>query len=804
LWDGLVRLAMWVLIASIASFALDASLALPVGVRGLFIVAGSIAFIVLAARRLVAPVAHRMSDEELAVLIEERHPDLHQSLITAIQLSRADSFGGRWTSNELLASVVQEVEAKAASIEPRRVFGMAALKRNLIVLAVAASVVVGGAVLRSDLFGIWLRRNVLLSADRWPKGTHLELEPTTPLVVATGDSLPLAVRIVRGRPSSVVVEWEFGDDAPRADAMNVHEGASWDVLVDDLPDSVERTVVTSSLAAYGQTEPDAERSLDKGAGRIARGLRAPQAEELARTLRALGVGVRTRSYDLCVHEFRNVSRPFRFYVVGGDDRIGPFDVDVRLRPRIDMQSIEIRYRFPYYTGQDDSERVQQHGNLKVPTGTRVRFDMSANIDIDAAWLVLRRHDDDEAATRGPSVDTGIAAGKPWPAAGAVQLELREGRHFSGEFTVDASGHYYFQFQGRSGFRSEQPQRFRIQAIEDRKPIVRILEPARMTEDVTPQADVPIAVHVEDDFGVRRAVIEGTYFAPGSDTPVRMSIPLPELDAATPREAQGKPPEVRYVLGIPDIATGGAPPAPGARFEFFALAEDFGVTGHRLPEATGGGEREVGHIGESQVHLLEIVDPEELEQTLVDQTMVIRDIVRQLQVRQETVRRELESFQDRATIQGKISADEGQKLSRHRQDQGRIGDGVQRQVDEIEQLLTKMAENKVGDDDWKEWLGGVQDQLRDLAENRSPQVVSDLDAVRRDAGQSPQDPTRLAPIGSRQLRIEQELDAIVSTLTHYGDINAVIQQLRDLRAKQQAIRDATRNAAGTGTSKEAGP
>ena len=60
--------------------------------------------------------------------------------------------------------------------------------------------------------------------------------------------------------------------------------------------------------------------------------------------------------------------------------------------------------------------------------------------------------------------------------------LEEGKTFAGGFTVRANGHYFFQFEDGNGFRSVRPQKFRIQAIADRKPIVRIVEPSRRSLD----------------------------------------------------------------------------------------------------------------------------------------------------------------------------------------------------------------------------------------------------------------------------------------------------------------------------------
>jgi hypothetical protein len=63
------------------------------------------------------------------------------------------------------------------------------------------------AALNPGLAAIWLSRDVLLSAERWPKETQLTLlKPTPPIYVATGDDVLIEVKVTRGSPTSVVLD----------------------------------------------------------------------------------------------------------------------------------------------------------------------------------------------------------------------------------------------------------------------------------------------------------------------------------------------------------------------------------------------------------------------------------------------------------------------------------------------------------------------------------------------------------------------------------------------------------------------
>src|SRR5690606_33738067 len=303
-------------------------------------------------------------------------------------------------------------------------------------------------------------------------------------------------------------------------AMELREKGSWDLWLQAPLAPQEIEAVRSILRAAGKLGDEANRSIEEGSGRIVRDLSRVESEELSRDLRAEGAVVHEVSYDVFFHEFRNVSETLRFSVAGGDDILGPYEIAVRIRPRIDMQSISVRYRLPEYTGLDEEEIEQTHGHLRVPVGTRVRFRMATNVLVERGFLVIAS---DRSGVRPPPASTAEER-EVWPDPGAIALTIEDGRFFGGELVVSESGRYWFQFQDDRGFRSGRPETFRIQAMEDRKPSVRIIAPERVSEQVSPRARVRIAVEVEDDYGIRGGVLEGRYFAPGSDAPVPQSLP----------------------------------------------------------------------------------------------------------------------------------------------------------------------------------------------------------------------------------------------------------------------------------------
>jgi hypothetical protein len=741
--DSLLTLAWGIAAALVASFVLDYFLILPQGVRFVFLLAGGCSLAYFVARHVLAPFGRPIADEDLAVLVERSHPDLHQSLITAVELTRARSEAAAYVSPAMVAAVVKGVEERIADLPTGGVFDLARLRRKTALLAFAG-VGLGAAVLiHADVASIWLRRNLFLADQRWPKQVVLELvSPIPPAVVAVGDTLEVAVKATRGSPATVVISsWEESGRAVRAD-----------------------------------------------------------------TLSATTTGLFRKAFD-------NIARPFEFKVRGGDDEIGPFTVEVRLRPRIDMQSVRLWCDYPAYMSIEGTKPDEplRHGNLKVPAGTKVRYSMSANVPIEKAYFVFK------VAAYSPDGVT-PAAGRPggtaqagqegqpgpdvpavWPDEGALDLAVTNDKDFSGEFSVASSGQYYFQLQAKDGFRSIKPERFRIEALPDRKPLVKIVEPESITEKVSADATVRVRVEASDDFGPRKGVLEGVYFPPQTDKEhgVSQSFDLPRLTpgageapggVTTPADPASKGPgrgkgdvEDEILIRIQELKTGGgdptaAPggPAPGARFQFMALVSDF-----------------ANNIGQSQVHLLEIVDKEDLLRSLTDQLMIVRDQLRETIRRQKSARKDLEEFQKTLSATQGITAGEASKLYRHREDQERVTKSLLREVTELDRILARSASNNVGDEKWKGWVEGVRDDVRDVARRKSPEVEKLIESLRKEALEATREASLIGPLTAAQREVEREVEGLVLRLSEFGDLNALIQLLREVRRRQADLREETR-------------
>ncbi|MBI4583950.1 MAG: hypothetical protein HY717_08000 [Planctomycetes bacterium] len=727
--DGLLALGLAVCMAGAGVFVLDYFLSLPRGVRFVMLL-GSAAYLgTLALRRIFQPARRPISLEELAVLVERAHPELKQSLITAVQLTRPEKGSVRYLSSPLIATVVSEVESKLPGIPLDQVVNLKPLYRSALLLFAVSVALLGGAVNHHELTGIWLRRLFLLSAERWPKNVQLELvsPATNPVTIALGEDLPVEVRAVRGQVSQVEV---------RASSP---EGSSRTELLRETPSHTFRRV------------------------------------------------------------FESVSQPFKFQVRGGDDELEPVEVLVQIRPKV--SHLEVWCQYPAYTGKASTPEDEPilNGHLKVPEGTVVRYRAYTDVPVKEAWFQFLSQ---EAARKGIGKDRlpdrlpGVGgAAEAWPPPGAQELEvgavrdLREIRSlakkpetwqghealpksvFSGRFTVSVSGYYLFHLKGKNDFVNDAPVRYKVQAIGDRKPLVRVLVPVKLHEEVSPEATVRFKVQARDDYGVKSGAIEGVLL--GSDQKAGeggkpVHLPLPELEAADPLEGtKDRTTELVFDLG-------GLKAAEGSRLQFYAAATDF-----------------AGNTGESEPYVLTVVGKEGILNLLRASMMGVKDLIQTASLHQESARQDLDSFYQQAALKEKLGGAEAAKLSRHRQDQQRVTRDIDSAAQEVGRILEKMEANRVGDQKEKDWLRGIQNELEEIAQKRSGEIERQLQELRDQAMAAPQEPARIPPLLDSQRQVERALDALVLRLTEFGDLNAIIQQWRSILKRQTEIRDRVR-------------
>lgn len=722
--DGSVMFGIAVCATVFVSFTLDYLLHLPQLVRFVVLIAALLYWVSVFIRRLLRPRGVDLPLDDLAGLVESQNPELKQAMVTAVQLSQSTNRSAAYLSNALISGLVRDVEKSLATVSFSRVVQTTRLKKCMLCLAVLLVALFYGASAHSDLAGKWFRRSVLLSSEPWPKSVHLSL--VRPVVN------PTTVAIGESLPVEVQVM--------KGDPGEV-EIAYW------TDDRGRRTDLMRSA-------PD-------------------------RTFKKV---------------FERVNEPFTFQVRGGDHELENVEVRVLFRPRISDLAIWCEY--PEYTGKESTpdESPILNGHLRVPQGTRVRYRAVSDVPIEEAYIQFQTSAELLRGKKGEKerlpIDTDEADGSEWPPAGSESLRVVSlsdepgflphgdgsgdssavfaGSGLEGEFVVQKEGNYRFHLQGDNGLVNERPVRFRLKMIRDQKPVVRFEKPKRSSEEVSAEADVPLNLEVRDDYGIKSAEILGVIYRveqEGQELGQEIQIPLEELTAETSTNASKKS-SVDRVL---EIASFGI--AEDSRLMFYAVARDFG-----------------GNVGESERYTLHIISKEAVLKQLLDSLMVVKDQLHGVIRHQESARRDVENFQEDARLKEKIDKTSANKLAGLRQNQNRVTRGLKHAVGEIDEVLSKMASNRVGEEKDKQWISKIRDRVRELAEKNSPAVEEEIRDVKQRAVKSVQDSSALDPILEAQKAIEKQTNNIAMEMTEFGDINAILQQWRRILEREIGIRD----------------
>jgi hypothetical protein len=169
-------------------------------------------------------------------------------------------------------------------------------------------------------------------------------------------------------------------------------------------------------------------------------------------------------------------------------------------------------------------------------------------------------------------------------------------------------------------------------------------------------------------------------------------------------------------------------------------------------------------------------------------MLVKDQIVTAERQQESARKDLEEFQGEVVTRQRIGAEESARLARHRQNQQRVTRGLERAAEHMARILRRMEDNRVGDQDERQWLGRVHDELDAIGRNDSGSIEEDIRRLREEAERDGAPADRLQPLADRQRQVERALRSLALRLTDYGDVNAVIQQWREILKKQMDIRD----------------
>lgn len=445
--DGLPLILLLVVIFVAGSYVVDRTVGLTREMRVVQLTSLLVAVAVAAWLLLLRPLRVAITPAQLAILLEDRFPQLCSRLITAVELVNAPA--GR-RSPAMVAAVVREAEGEAAGLPMADIFQLRRVRqRGAIALGCALLLSLAGAAWQ-DAAWMWLQRNILLRDVDWPLRNRLIVEGLTDgrMLVPRGDDVTVSAAVAPGfeAPRQVYIDYQGREGLRGRDQMPAMQG-------DVMP---ARTHV-------GMAPGTSERT-DAG---TTTGVLSPRPSTLRFT-----------------HTFERLSETVRCSIFGGDARTEPFTIEVIDRPRVEEVTIGVSP--PAYTRSEEYELRAGQTVAEVLNGSRIRLRIRTNKPLAEARLVRQ--------TIGREKEVATA-------------ERQGERLYWASDQPDATGTYYFRMLDTVGLSniSERtpPVRVSVRLVPDKPPKV-TLRARGVGEMITPEAVLPLEADFSDTYGLASA------------------------------------------------------------------------------------------------------------------------------------------------------------------------------------------------------------------------------------------------------------------------------------------------------------
>lgn len=679
---GFSSLILILVLAALLSYGLDRTLRLGWSTRATLLVLALSGAAALVYTRLLRPLTTPLPDTELARVVERVEPSLDWRLMSAVQ------FASGWspdpsTSTELAQRVVNDAERLAGEVD----FGRAVPLSPVAKSGFRGAVVLVAAIALCNTFADdtkkWAQRNLLLSTSvQWPKDTRLEItNPENFGLKALDGKMPHPDDMSDERPTPVLA-------MPRGD----------DLVISVLA----KGVVPSRVYV------DVEGNADTG----------------TLVMDAVGKGqFRT--------ELLQLKESFTFTVRGGDDVIGPFEVQVLRRPWIEGLSFTVTP--PPHTGSPQRTFGVEAGSVSLPEGTQVTLQARVSKPLTRAWLETRT-----AASSTAAIHTATLAG--------------EGRDFSATFRLEQSGIYQVRVEDEHELGFEEPTRFSLVARPDEAPEVR-LKLHGVGLNVTPQASLPLTVSAEDDYGLvggefRYRATGGTAEKPFLE---QNALPLEELAGRRAGEAES-------VLELKGIEL-----EPRMALTLWAQATDTDPSGP--------------NVGTSPSHTLRVVTAEQL----------LNELLRRLHEQRLALERAITEEERLAMGLSGLDQETLGRAPRAHRDVARI---VNRAAEVVEGTVAEMKVNKILDKStWGRLLDDVATPLHNLhggplrRAQHLAETAGDAEGPERDA--------LMSQGGAVCERVVRDLKRIVAHMDRIEELAELIALLKRIIKREQDLLDRTR-------------
>ena len=398
-----------------------------------------------------------------------------------------------------------------------------------------------------------------------------------------------------------------------------------------------------------------------------------------------------RVEDEFVGGLETVQQPFEYRLSGGDAISDWFPVQVVPAPVVDR--LAVRVTFPDYTGLAPLTLPEGRGHVEAVVGSTVELTAASSKGLTSAEIRFA----DDSGRLPATVDD-------------------DRRTVHARFPVTEDTTYQIMLGDTEGMSNARrlPRRYRIRAIKDLAPEITLETPEGDVE-VTPEATVPIAALVKDDFGIGGIDLVHQLDKSGPVTKASEETVVP-LRPAAEAVATEKRLLAEHSWDLAPMRL-----AYGTVLRMRLRAADL----RDVPEPNVGFSREVR---------LRVVGTAEFLDAMENEQKLVREELQRVLGLQTNARDTVAELREQAAVTGALDRPQAERLQAAEMVQRRVAEKIagseQSLLERIRSLLARMEANKVEDVDSTKRLSLIRSELSRIGEQNLPPIEQALTAARK--------------------------------------------------------------------------
>ncbi|HMO15399.1 MAG TPA: hypothetical protein PKD64_15060 [Pirellulaceae bacterium] len=470
--------------------------------------------------------------------------------------------------------------------------------------------------------------------------------------------------------------------------------------------------------------------------------------------------------DLFRVELPNVTQDFTFTVKTSAGESDHFSVVVHPVPQVER--VDVRLRFPEYTGWEEQGRNLDRREIRALVGTVVELNVLSNNNLSTSRLELTSPQETKDAT--------------------LVVDLENAKRASGSFVIVNQRQMAITLLGDNGRRMTDNWQAKVHPVVDRPPQLEFQSPAEMVVAVEGW-QVPVKLQAFDDIGLRSIQIFSNV-ARAENVDAQQNFEDFALVAGDVSPTSLPRPTFRFVEHVFDLADLGL--KAGDVLTYFATASD------GYPADWSGADE---HTVQTKLRYIYVISNEEfLElaranadlEDFIQEVQVLLDELRELGEQRERLLSELNSLAE------KLEADHSEELQRQMEQlRDMLQEFAERTGELSKELNTRADAGMLFDfeETTLQKLREITEQLANqtrLAENVNQQIptadsTSELNQSAFDEAKQ-QFELEAEPFSSNR---EQELQQVAQDLQlmqAYLEFMQLIERLQKIIPEQQAIAD----------------